>query len=196
MLSSHHTLFIQVGDGYVAFETVHKNMQKISHLSNEMPELIRTCVELALRGTPDAIDGHLQDSVQDLLQVANKCKDAADSCEAAFVNITSFSQVSLSFVTPFHRIWGLWVRLRKWFWRALAKFCVSSLLELQQHWLILPQVGATEQARAESELRMAELQDYEARKKEMAAEIRASVDMAKKVGPAFPVPSPRLMGAI
>ncbi|EMD39269.1 hypothetical protein CERSUDRAFT_122690 [Gelatoporia subvermispora B] len=81
-----------VGDGYKAFEGAHHNMTRIQNAASQMPDLIKTAVDLAITGTPEEVKIFLPGQIDGVVELAKICREAARDSELAFRDIMGLAQ--------------------------------------------------------------------------------------------------------
>ncbi|KAJ6462752.1 hypothetical protein C8R47DRAFT_1157968 [Mycena vitilis] len=84
-----------VGAGYTAFETADNDMQIIRNNATQMPEVIKTLVNLILKGSADDLKIHFQNNVEDLQGLSDRCRAAAHESEKAFHELSGLAQEML-----------------------------------------------------------------------------------------------------
>jgi hypothetical protein len=114
----------QVGDGYTAIEGAHKDLDRISNLSGQIPSSVSNILMLVMGGSPEEIKLLLHDQLQGVLHLASTCQNAASECEQFFANVSGLAQVG-----SFRKIYSSnnlfspnTLPLRNWFLLALTRF--------------------------------------------------------------------------
>ncbi|KAI9454487.1 hypothetical protein BJY52DRAFT_1391432 [Lactarius psammicola] len=74
-------LMQMVGDGYIAFENAHTNMETIQALSEQIPDVIRNLVTVLAKGTQAEIELFFESGLSNLLSLSQRCEAAATACE-------------------------------------------------------------------------------------------------------------------
>lgn len=85
-------LMQMVGDGYIAFENAHTNMETIQALSEQIPDVIRNLVTVLVKGTQDEIELFFESGLSSLLSLSQRCEAAATACEQGFQDLSYLTQ--------------------------------------------------------------------------------------------------------
>ncbi|KAH8990376.1 hypothetical protein EDB86DRAFT_3080362 [Lactarius hatsudake] len=85
-------LMQMVGDGYIAFENAHTNMETIQALSEQIPDVIRNLVTVLVKGTQAEIELFFESGLSNLLSLSQRCEAAATACEQGFQDLSYLTQ--------------------------------------------------------------------------------------------------------
>lgn len=85
-------LMQMVGDGYIAFENAHTNMETIQALSEQIPDVIRNLVTVLVKGTQAEIELFFESGLNNLLTLSQRCETAATACEQGFQDLSYLTQ--------------------------------------------------------------------------------------------------------
>ncbi|KAI9435041.1 hypothetical protein H4582DRAFT_2079955 [Lactarius indigo] len=85
-------LMQMVGDGYIAFENAHTNMETIQALSEQIPDVIRNLVTVLVKGTQAEIELFFESGLSSLLSLSQRCEAAATACEQGFQDLSYLTQ--------------------------------------------------------------------------------------------------------
>ncbi|KAH9021307.1 hypothetical protein EDB85DRAFT_2152510 [Lactarius pseudohatsudake] len=85
-------LMQMVGDGYIAFENAHTNMETIQALSEQIPDVIRNLVTVLVKGTQAEIELFFESGLSNLLSLSQRCEAAAIACEQGFQDLSYLTQ--------------------------------------------------------------------------------------------------------
>ncbi|KAJ6541350.1 hypothetical protein B0H19DRAFT_958626 [Mycena capillaripes] len=81
-----------VGNGYLAFQTAHKNMEVISTNSGQIPNVIKNAVPFISKGSAEAVLKGLRTTIEDLNLLSQRCRDEAKESEQAFRDMCGLAQ--------------------------------------------------------------------------------------------------------